>query len=102
MLRVPSLPMVDMNEIAEALKSASTETLFVEAESFAVGKAIGELKLRKTTGVTIIAISREGHTEINPGPETLIQAEDVLVLLGGAAQIDRAIEEINGVRESVS
>jgi len=102
MLRVPSLPMVDMNEIAEALKSASTETLFVEAESFAVGKAIGELRLRKTTGVTIIAISREGHTEINPGPETLIQAEDVLVLLGGAAQIDRAIEEINGVRESVS
>ncbi len=49
--------------------------------------------------MTIIAISREGHTEINPGPETLIEAEDVLVLLGGAEQIDRAIEEINGMRE---
>jgi CPA2 family monovalent cation:H+ antiporter-2 len=101
MLRMPSLPIVDMNEIAEALESASTETLFVEADSFAVGKTIGELRLRKKTGVTIIAISREGHTEINPGPETTIQAEDVLVLLGGTGQIDRAIEEINGVREAV-
>ena len=102
MLRVPSLPVVDMNEIAEALKSASTETLFVEADSFAVGKTIGELGLRKKTGVSIIAITREGHTEINPGPETKIRAEDVLVLLGGTGQIDLAIEEINGVREAVS
>jgi CPA2 family monovalent cation:H+ antiporter-2 len=102
MLRLPSLPNVDMNEIAEALKSASTETLFIDADSMAVGKTIGELKLRKKTGVTIIAITREGRTEINPGPETPIQAEDVLVLLGGAEQIDRAIEEINGVREAVS
>jgi CPA2 family monovalent cation:H+ antiporter-2 len=102
MLRTPSLPIVDMNEIAEALKSASTETLFVAPDSMAIGKTIGELKLREVTGVTIIAITRDGHTEINPGPETTIQAEDVLVLLGGAGQIDRAIEEINGVRESVS
>jgi CPA2 family monovalent cation:H+ antiporter-2 len=102
MLRMPSLPIVDMGEIAEALKSASTETLFVEADSTAVGKTIGELKLRKTTGVTIIAITRDGHTEINPGAETTIQAGDVLVLLGGAEQIDLAIEEINGIRDVVS
>lgn len=101
MLRMPSLPIVDMSEIAEALKSTSTETLFVEADSTSVGKTIGELKLRKATGVTIIAITREGHTEINPGPETTIQAEDVLVLLGGTGQIDLAVEEINGVREAV-
>jgi CPA2 family monovalent cation:H+ antiporter-2 len=102
MLRMPSLPIVDMGEIAEALKSASTETLFVEADSTAVGKTIGELKLRKTTGVTIIAITRDGHTEINPGAETTIQAGDVLVLLGGAEQIDLAIEEISGIQDVVS
>src|SRR5688572_20182992 len=102
MLRLPSLPILDMNEIAEALKSAATETLFVEPDAFAAGRTIGELGLRKKTGVTIIAITREGHTEINPGPETPIQVEDVLVLLGGAEQIDRAIEEIVGVREAGS
>lgn len=102
MLRAPSLPTIDMNEIAEALMTASTETHFVEADSYAVGKTIGELGLRKKTGVSIIALTRERHTEINPGPETRIEAEDVLVLLGGAEQIDRAIEEINGIRDSVS
>jgi CPA2 family monovalent cation:H+ antiporter-2 len=100
MLRLPSLPISDLNDIAEALKSASTETLIVEHDSRAVGKTIGELRLRKQTGVTIIAITREGDTQINPGPETKLQPEDVLVLLGGADQVDRAIEELNGVRES--
>jgi len=99
MLRMPLLPISDFTESAEALKSASTETLFIEHDSKAVGKTIGELKLRKRTGVTIIAITREGDTEINPGPDTKLQPEDVLVLLGEPDQVDGAIEELNGVRE---
>lgn len=102
LLRLPSLPVVDMSEISEALKSASTETIIVEADSIAIGKTIGELKLRRATGVTIIAITHNGHTDINPGPETKIHADDVLVLLGSPAQIDQAIEEINGVTELLS
>lgn len=58
--------------------------------------------MRKATGVTIIAITRDGHTEINPGPETTIQPEEVLVLLGGTQQIDLATEVISGVREGIS
>jgi len=102
LLRLPSLPLVDMSEIAEALKSASTETIIVEADSIANGKTIGDLKLRTSTGVSVIAITRNGHTEINPGPEMTISPEDVLVLLGSPGQIDRAIEEINGVPEPLS
>ncbi|HKY30035.1 MAG TPA: cation:proton antiporter [Pyrinomonadaceae bacterium] len=96
MLRVPSLPISDVKGVADALKSASTETLIVERDAAAVGRSIGDLRLRKQTGVTIIAITRDGHTEINPGPEQILQPDDVLVLLGGTDQIDRAIEEING------
>ena len=65
-----------MSEIAEALKSASTETIIVEADSIANGKTIGDLKLRTATGVSVIAITHNGHTEINPGPETTIHAEE--------------------------
>lgn len=57
--------------------------------------------LRKKTGVTIIALTHEGRTEINPGPETIIKGEDVLVLLGSPEQIDLAIEEISRVKEEV-
>jgi len=98
MLRVPSAPIVDLGEVAAALKSASSETLFVEPDSIALGKTIGELKLREKTGASVIAITREGHTMVNPGPETTISAGDVLVLLGGTGQIDLAIEEITGAR----
>ena len=92
MLRTPSLPMIDMAKISEALGSASTETVEVEAGAPAAGKSIGELKLRTTTGVSIIAIIQEGNADINPGPETVINAGDVLVLIGTPEKVDRAIE----------
>jgi CPA2 family monovalent cation:H+ antiporter-2 len=92
MLRAPSLPVVDMAEIAQALGSASTETFIVEQDSPAVGKTIGELQLRTKTGVSVIAIIHDGNAEINPGPENFINPDDVLVLLGSPEKIDQAIE----------
>lgn len=96
MLRAPSLPHIQMSEIAEALAGASTETLVVGAGSGADGKTIGELMLRSRTGATVIAVVRDGHTDINPGPELRLQPEDVLVLLGSPGQVDQAVEHING------
>jgi monovalent cation:H+ antiporter-2, CPA2 family len=95
MLRSPSLPLVGPSEIADALGGASTETLVVSPGSPAAGKTIGELQLRSRTGVTVIAVVREGSTEINPGPQHRIQIEDVLVLLGSPEQIDRAVEHLD-------
>jgi CPA2 family monovalent cation:H+ antiporter-2 len=95
MLRAPSLPHVQMSEIAEALAGASTETLVVGANSAARGKTISELKLRSKTGATVIAVVREGLMEINPGPELTIMGDDVLVLLGSPPQIDQALELLN-------
>lgn len=94
MLRAPSMPHVQMSEIADALAGASTETLVVGADSTAVGKTIGELELRSKTGATVIAVVRDGQTEINPGPQLRIQSEDVLVMLGSPSQIDRALEQM--------
>jgi len=95
MLRAPSLPRVQMSEIAEALAGASTETLVIGASSGAVGKTIGDLMLRSKTGATLIAVVRDGETDINPGSTLRFQPEDVLVLLGSPEQIDHAIEHID-------
>jgi CPA2 family monovalent cation:H+ antiporter-2 len=92
MLRMPSLPVVDMAEISEALGSASTETFIVGMDSTAAGKSIGEIQLRTKTGVSVIAIVHDGTTEINPGPDSVLNPDDVLVLLGTPENIDRAIE----------
>ncbi|MDQ3685304.1 MAG: cation:proton antiporter [Acidobacteriota bacterium] len=98
MLRSPSLPPPGAGDIAEALQTASTETLVVDADSPAVGKTIGELKLRTKTGATVIAAARDGNTEINPALDFKLQAEDVLVLIGSPEQIDLAAEQINSLR----
>ncbi|MBX5477462.1 MAG: cation:proton antiporter [Pyrinomonas methylaliphatogenes] len=92
MLRSPSLPVIEAGELAEALSSAATETILIEEGSPAVGKSLGELDLRRTTGATVIAAIRDGQTEINPGPEYAVNVGDVLVLLGNPWQIARAIE----------
>ena len=91
-LRLPSLPMVDMIDIADALGAAATETFIVPPDSPARGKTIGKLKLRTKTGVSVIALIHEGNTEINPGPESTINVDDVLVLLGTPDKIHSAIE----------
>ena len=95
MLRAPSLPQVRISEVADALAGASTETLVLDADAGGAGKTIGELQLRSRTGATVIAVVRDGHTDINPGPDLRLQTEDVLVLLGTPEQIDLAVEQIN-------
>ncbi len=93
MLRLPTLPMVELIDIAEALGSAATETFIMPSDSPAAGKTIGQLKLRTKTGVSVIAVIHDGTTEINPGPETMIDVDDVLVLLGTTDKIHQAIEQ---------
>ena len=47
MLRLPTAPHIEVSDIAEALGSASTETLFIDEDSPAIGRTLGALDLRK-------------------------------------------------------
>ncbi|HKO44410.1 MAG TPA: cation:proton antiporter [Pyrinomonadaceae bacterium] len=92
MLRTPSLPVIDLGKIAEALSAASTETVQVEPGAPAAGKSIAQLRWRTVTGVSIIAIIKDGESDINPGPETVINEGDIVVLIGTPEKVDQAIE----------
>jgi CPA2 family monovalent cation:H+ antiporter-2 len=94
MLRMPAGPLIEMSDIADALGTASTETMFIGAGLPVIGKTLGELDLRKYTGATVIAAIRAGHSEINPGPEFKFQPDDIIVLLGSPEEIERAIERL--------
>ena len=102
MLRSPSVPLVSMNDIAEALGAAATETLLLEEDSPALGRSIGELELRHRTGATVVAVVRDGLTDVNPGSDFRFEHGDIVVLLGAPEQIDRAIEQINAGGENVA
>ncbi|HEX8395961.1 MAG TPA: cation:proton antiporter [Pyrinomonadaceae bacterium] len=90
MLRSSSLPMIHLSEFADALDGTATETIFLTNESPALGKTLAQLNLRNQTGVTVVAAVRAGATEINPGADFKLQAEDILVLLGATEKIDHA------------
>ncbi|GAB4255521.1 MAG: cation:proton antiporter regulatory subunit [Thermoleophilia bacterium] len=67
-----------------ALEGVHIEWVVVEQDSVLSGRAIGELELRKKTGVSVVAVIRDEQPLVNPGPELVFQAADVLVLVGRA------------------
>ncbi|HKQ75962.1 MAG TPA: cation:proton antiporter [Blastocatellia bacterium] len=95
MLRSASLPLAELDKIAEAFGSTETETIFIGPNSPAIGKTLKQLDLRNQTGASVTAAIRDGDTRINLGPEFRIEEEDILVLLGMAEQLESAVERIN-------
>jgi CPA2 family monovalent cation:H+ antiporter-2 len=91
MLRDSSLPLAELDKIAEAYASSSSETLFISEKSAGVGKTLKELDLRRKTGATVTAAVRNGDTEINLGPQFRLAPDDILVLLGKPDEIERAV-----------
>jgi len=47
-----------------------------------VGKSLAESRIRKQTGCSVIAISRDAELNINPEPSTLLRGYDEMVLIG--------------------
>jgi K+/H+ antiporter YhaU regulatory subunit KhtT len=66
----------------------------VPRTSPAVGRSIRELQLRKMTGVTIIAVVRNGKPLTNPSPDEVIDTGDILVMVGSHAQLDQAMARL--------
>lgn len=89
-------PQPDISPPHPLLAEAQLEQLPLVPNSVAVGKLIGELRLRTQTGASIVAIQR-GHTNIiNPGPEEELAAGDQVVLLGDPDQLRRAVALLSG------
>lgn len=72
------------------LRSVQTATYYVDRNSFAAGKSIKELALRSATGATILSIQRGADIINNPGPDTVIQTQDIVLLMGEKGRLDEA------------
>jgi CPA2 family monovalent cation:H+ antiporter-2 len=64
-------------------------TIVIGPGAAAVGKTVGALNL-EAVGAKITAVRRKGAREVNPAPDTVLHANDVLVLLGTQGQLARA------------
>lgn len=91
MLRSTSLPEnTKMSNLNAALHAATTENVKIEEHSPVAGKTLAELDLRGKTGVTVIAVIRDGETGVNPGADFTLKENDTLVLLGESEKIKNA------------
>jgi TrkA domain protein len=84
-----------LNYAPKALESASInlddlliEWYKVEPGSQAIGKTIGQLQVRQTTGATIMAlIEKDGSKRINPGSDQMLVEDATLVVAGERQQV---------------
>ena len=95
MLRGLKLQGKTLDQLSQYLAGTTTDTCMILQGSTAAGKSLGEVELRARSGVTLIAVVREGKSTHNPGSEFVLRAGDILVLLGSHAELDRATELLN-------
>lgn len=58
-----------------------------------VGKNLMELDFRKEYNLNVVAFERDGKTLINPNPTTLIEKNDLIVLIGKIEDVDKISNE---------
>jgi TrkA domain protein len=73
---------VDLDDLSVPLGDAIIEWVEVTDDSPVAGSTLAAADVRAETGVSVIAVQRDGDTVPNPSPDTVVEAGDVLVALG--------------------
>ncbi|MFQ5682589.1 MAG: cation:proton antiporter [Candidatus Binatia bacterium] len=81
-----------LDELTRFLAGTTTDTFLLLEGSPAIGKNLREIQLRSFTGVTLIAVVREGKSFHNPANDFLFGAGDILVLMGSHKELDEATQ----------
>jgi CPA2 family monovalent cation:H+ antiporter-2 len=93
------------DSVAKMIAGSTTDTLYVAPDSPAVGRSLDDLNLRSRTGVLVIAVVRNGKHHLNPEPDYVFRAGDILILVGDHAALESAFEALTprelGPREHV-
>jgi CPA2 family monovalent cation:H+ antiporter-2 len=67
------------------------DSVLIRPDSPAVGRTVGELRLRTATGATLLTVRRGGRLLSNPDAALRFEPGDVAILFGDRSQIDDAI-----------
>ncbi|MDH4227049.1 MAG: cation:proton antiporter [Deltaproteobacteria bacterium] len=100
MFRNPSISSERLVSLARILDTSAMESFFVAEDCPSLGKTLQELDIRKRTGgASIMAIIREGKAHTNPRGDFKISVGDILVLIGGHADLHSAVKILNAKEE---
>lgn len=74
------------------LREFSLEWVTLTASSSLCGQSLAGSDVRARTGVSVIAILRDGGSILNPAPDSHFAVDDTLVVMGRAEQVERFVE----------
>lgn len=83
-----SLMLSELAGLREQAAGLHTEQVSIRAGSPYVNRPLGDTKTRTRTGVSIVAVLREGEVTPSPGPEFVFSLGDTLVAVGTGSGID--------------
>jgi CPA2 family monovalent cation:H+ antiporter-2 len=72
------------------LDELKIESFLVREGAWIAGRTLAESELRRRTGVTLLAMSREGGSAVHPLPADVVEAGDIVYLVGGGDELARA------------
>jgi CPA2 family monovalent cation:H+ antiporter-2 len=84
--------MVNQPSVIDEMPNINISAITIEPNSFAEGKTLGEIDLRKKTGVTLLAVKRGDEMIEHPTLKTRFQAGDIAYVLGDPEQVNLASE----------
>jgi CPA2 family monovalent cation:H+ antiporter-2 len=86
--RESGTPTPTVGEVLPGLEAVRTLTLPPQAR--AVGRTLGELSVHARTGATVLAVQHGESVEFAPRNDVVLDAGDVVALVGTAEAVDRA------------
>lgn len=86
----------EIDRLQQSVAGLAIEWIPVSSDSRLAGQTIGELDIRSTTGVTVVAALREGQALAVPGPDFRIESGDTVVVVGRPEDIVRVVALLRG------
>ncbi|MEB8652337.1 cation:proton antiporter regulatory subunit [Bacillus cereus] len=89
-----------LENVEMIFEGLAIEWFKVESAALASGKTIGDLQIRKSYNVTIIAVMKKNMRKVlNPGSETILEEGDMLVVSGKREEIKKITHALFSNRE---
>ncbi|OGQ83208.1 MAG: hypothetical protein A3F90_11120 [Deltaproteobacteria bacterium RIFCSPLOWO2_12_FULL_60_19] len=81
-----------LDELSRYLVGTTTDTVLVLESSPAAARTLEQIELRSRSGVTVIAVVRDGKSIPAPPPDFRLATNDILVLLGSHQALGEAAQ----------
>ena len=89
----------ELDALSQFLVGTTTDIFSIVEKSPVIGKSIAEIDLAARSGVSVIAVVRDGQSYTHPGEDFKLEPGDMLILLGGHKALDDAGRILSPPRE---